>query len=266
MAEFGQLAGQHFYCILTIKGTDYNPSNLMYLISREWVFNVLPTIELQFLDDGYLNEVSPLEDGEDIQISVAKHEDDVEVMELTFSMDNYEVGILGDNNKSIVTLTGHLKADDMFTTKTRRFPRQNSEAVLQTISDEAGFNFKNPHKIAPADNMIWYQLGISNFDMIRHVMKRAYIPNDTIFAYANTNVDALSLPVGGLTKSRKSDFVFTSLQSEVDKKEIKICKYDVPSFELNVKNTEDMMMYQYSNRSIHISLHSISFCYNILSC
>ena len=223
MPETGQPQGQQFYCELFIKGTQYNPKNINYLIIREWIFNIIPTIEIQFLDDGYLTEVTPLEDGEDIIVTIAKDEDADEVLELTFALDDYEVGILGDNRKSLVTFTGHLKMDDLFRVKSRHLSKRNSSAVLETIASENGIPFKNPHNVTPADNMIWYQNGISNFDFIRHVLKRVYVPNDTCFFYANTN----------------NEFVFTSLLSEMNKQERLTCKYNVNKFEWNIIDDKD---------------------------
>lgn len=223
MAETGQPAGQQYYCEIFIKETQYNPVNINYLIIREWIFNILPTLELQFIDDGYLTDVSPLEDGEDILISLAKNEDTEETINLIFSLDDYNVGLLGDNRKSLVTLTGHLKVNGMFQKRTRSFTTQNSSSVLQNIATESGKIYTNPRNVVPVDSMVWYQIFKSNFDFIRSVLKRVYIPDDVALFYADA----------------KDKFVFTSLNTEWNKNEIKTCKYDVEKFERNVEDDED---------------------------
>jgi hypothetical protein len=121
MAEYGQLPGQQFYLELTIKGVKYNPLNISYLIIREWIFNVLPYIEIMFADNGFLMETFPLEDGEDIQITLGKNEDDENPLRLTFSLNDYSVALAGDNRRSFVSLNGFLKATDMFMIRTRSF-------------------------------------------------------------------------------------------------------------------------------------------------
>ena len=224
MAEIGQPAGQQFYCIVKIRNSQLNASNINYLIIREWVFNILPTLELQFYDSGYLTEISPLEDGEDIEVTISKNEDSDEIISLVFSFDDMEMGLIGDNRKTIITLTGHLKVDyNMFTLQTRSFARQTSKSVLQQIATESGIEFTNPRNIKPSDNMTWFQSNSSNFDFIKHVIKRAYIPKDVIFLYGDT----------------RNKFVFTSLLAEMGKKESKITKFSVENTESSVRNEND---------------------------
>jgi hypothetical protein len=223
MAGIGQPNGQQFYCELNIKGNQYNSLNINYLVIREWVMSILPTIEIQFLDEGYLTEAAPLEDGEDIIVTLAKHEKDDKPLVLTFSMNDYEVGILGDNRKTIVTMTGILKVADMYTTKNRSFSRRNSASVLESIAQEAAIKFDNPNKVTPTDNMIWYQSSISNFAFIKHVLKRSFIPDDLPLFYATTD----------------NKFIFTSLISELNKQEAKLTKFSVENFEMNVKDDSD---------------------------
>jgi hypothetical protein len=238
MAELGQLPGVQFYLRLTIKGTDYNPTNIYNIVIKEWIFNILPTIEIQLLDDGYLTEIFPLEDNEDIDIVLAKNEDDENPIELTFVLNDYEVGIQGDNRKSIVSLTGYLKVDDMFVSKSRSFSTQNSSSVLQQISNEIGLTFVNSQNIVPSDNMTWHQASQNNLEFIRHVLDRVYIPNDVAFFYGNTS----------------KELVFTSLVSEINKENIKRAKFSIEGFQLDIKDENDI------NDTIWYSSYSIVNC------
>ena len=224
MAEFGQPPGIQYYLVLKIKGNSYNPVNIQYLIIREWIFNIIPTIEIQFDDvGGYLTEIFPLEDAEDIEILLGRHQNDANPIELTFSLDDYNVSVKGDNRLSIVTMTGHLKVDNMFTIKTRAFPTKNSRDVCEQIASEAGLTFSNPHNVTPFDSMTWYQNSLSNFHFIKHVLKRTFVQDDVVFFFANTS----------------KEFVYTSLNVEIGKKDIKKSKFSVEGFELNVKNVDD---------------------------
>lgn len=223
MSEFGQLPGQQFYLELSIKGERYNPNNIQYFVIREWIFNILPTIELMLADEGYLTEADPLEDGSEIEVLLAKSEDDPNPLEMTFLVDDYTVEIMGDNRKSLVSITGHLKVDKMFEIQSRSFSKRNSAEVLQQIASECGLKFSNPRNITPTDNMVWLQASVSNQDFIGQVLKRSYIPNDCTFFYGNHN----------------NEFVYTSLLTEMEKQEIKKTKFNIENFERFSKDDQD---------------------------
>ena len=223
MGEFGQLPGQQFYLELSIKGERYNPNNIQYFVIREWIFNVLPTIELMIADEGYLTEVVPLEDSTEIEVLLAKSEDDPNPLEMTFLLDDYTVDILGDNRKSLVGITGHLKVDNMFGSQSKSYSNKNSVSVLKQVASDCGLPFKNPHNVVTSDNMTWLQANLSNQSFICHVLERAYIPNDLLFFYA----------------THKNEFVLTSLLKEMEKNEIRKAKFNVENMESFVKDDND---------------------------
>lgn len=224
MAEYGQPPGLQYYLTLKIGGVSYNPLNVKSLVIKEWIHNILPTIEITFADDGYLFERSPLQDQQDIEVVLGKTEDDENMLSLTFSMSDYQIGIIGDNRKSIVLVVGYLKVRGMYTLKDKSYPRRNSSDVLAQIASDAGLPFTNPHNIVPSDNMTWIQDSQSDMTFVRHVLRRAYMPDDTLFFYANTD----------------SEFVLTSLRSEINEKYFATAKFDVKKYELNVVDTSDI--------------------------
>ena len=119
--------------------------------------------------------------------------------------------------------TGRKVNYNMFQLQTRSYARQTSKSVLQQIATESGIEFTNPRNIKPSDNMTWFQSNSSNFDFIKHVIKRAYIPKDVVFFYADT----------------RNKFVFTSLLAEMRKKESKITKFSVENTESSILNEND---------------------------
>ena len=239
MAEYGQIPGVQYYLRLKIKDNTFNPTNIKSLVIKSWIFNILPTIEITLIDDGYLIEATPMEDQEDIQVTLAKSEDDPNPIEMTFSLDDYAVGIIGDNRKSIVNLTGHLKVDDMFTIKTRALSKQNSSSVFETIASEAGLTFSNPNNLIPSDNMTWIQNTSSNFDFIKHVLRRVYIPDDVAFFYADI--------------SKK--FVFNSLKSNLKRLDIKTAKFDVRKAEQNIQDEKDKTIWFFAYSIVNNSAY-----------
>lgn len=247
MAEIGQPQGQQFYTTIRIKENPFNASNIIYLVIKEWVLNVLPTIEFQFMDDGILTEIAPFEDQEDIEITIAKHEDAEELMELVFSLDDYNVAIMGDNRKSLVTVTGHLKANSIFSGRNRRFTKRNSLEVFQQMALESGLKFTNPHAVEPSDNMVWYQ-NACNCNFIKDVLSRSYIPNDTPFFYANTN----------------NEFVYTSLLAEMDKIDSIPARYSVEMTESNVLDNLREIWYSSYNIVNYSGFYNKSVAYGSL--
>lgn len=224
MSEFGQLPGQQFYLELTINGERYNPKNLQYFVIREWIFNILPTIEFQIVDEGFMNETAPLEDACDIEIVLGKNEDDENPIEMVFTLDDYNIGIIGDNRKAVVSISGHLKVDGIFDILSRSFAGKNSVSILRQIASESGLSFSNPRNVVTSDNMNWLQVYMDNYDFIRHVLRRANIPNDALFFYAN----------------HSNEFVLTSLVTEIEKKEFKRAKFDIENYNSFALSDEDI--------------------------
>ena len=212
--EIGQLPGIQYYLTVTINDNIINDTNIQYLVIKEWIFNIIPTLEFQFVDDGNLTERTPLEDAEEIDIILARHSDDENPMELTFILDDYDVGVMGDNRKSIITITGHLKANDIFTLKNRSFSMRNSSDVLSQIASESKIPFSNPRNIIPSDNMTWLQVSLNNFDFIKHVLDRSYVSNDMTFFFATTD----------------NKFIYTSLHREMEKQESQTAKFSIENF------------------------------------
>jgi hypothetical protein len=212
--DIGQLPGQNFYCRLIIKGQEYLSPNIVSLVIREWVIDVLPRLELQIFDDGSLFELSPLEDSEIISILIGKNLDDPNPLQLDFMLSDYVVDQIADNRKVVISLTGYLQVTDMFNIRTRAFKKNSSVNVLSEIANESELSFQNPLNVMSLDNMTWYQSSQSNYDFIRHVLERAYVPNDTVFFYANT----------------QNKFVYTSLNSELSKKNVKLARFDIDNY------------------------------------
>lgn len=223
--QIGQLPGQQFYCRLKIKGVEIASSNIISLTIREWVLDVLPKIELSIADMGGLLEVATLEDNDEIEVSISKHSESETQLNMTFLLSDYSISIISDNRMLNINIVGYMKVNDMFTTKTRCFNQSSSIDVLKKISTEAGLKFNNPMNVLSNDKMNWYQCN-SNFDFIKHILKRAYIFNDVMFFYAD----------------HSNKFNITSLNKEMDKKENRISKFDVSQTEFK-KDKNDTTIY-----------------------
>lgn len=204
--------GNQYYCKLLIKGEEYNPSIIFSLVIREWVVDHLPRLELILVDDGTLSEVFPLEDNDQIDITIATNEDnsDDSHVQMSFTMLDYKINPYRESAQ-FVKISGFMKTNDIFSSRNRSFSNVNSSTVLADIADEEGVMFVNPWNVTPSDNMTWYQYNLNNYDFIRHVLRRSHITDDAAFFYGNSN----------------GSFIFTSLRSETDKSDVTFARRNI---------------------------------------
>lgn len=191
---------QNYYCSVYINDAELIPKNIINCSIREWVFDVLPRIELTIADDGVLTELLPLTDETIISIMISKTGESDDILEAEFNVMDYTVDIIS-NQLSNVSMTGLLKTKNMFNKISKSYKNKRVSDVIKIISNDIGLNFKTPSGFLTNDNMTWLQPNISNYDMIKHVIKHSYKVNDAIFCYSDIN----------------SDINVTSLLTEVNK-------------------------------------------------
>lgn len=224
MALVGQPQGQKFYARVKINDIEIQAQNIISLTIREWVFDVLPRIEIKMVNAGYILETMQIEDGDVIDVIIAKHDEDPNPLEMKFLLCDHYTVPEGDNRKLIVSVSGILKVSDMFfPIKTRSFSKSSSVDIFQTIANEANITFTNPDNVTANDIMNWYQINSSNFTFIKHVLKRANVTNDAVFFYTNS----------------KNNFVYTTLKTNMRKKEVGIARYDVEKFGATILDDQD---------------------------
>lgn len=211
----GQLPGQNFYCRLKIKGVEIASTNVISLTIREWVLGIVSKLELVLGDAGALLEVVTLEDNDEIDITISKYETTDNILQMKFYLSDYYVNVSGDNRFYQINISGFQKVDKLFIMNNRSFGQQTSLEVLTKLSTEMGSKLNNKYNLSTSDKMNWYQLNTSNLEFIKHVLKRSYVYNDVIFYYID----------------HTNQFIFTSLNKEIDKKESKIAKFSVESTE-----------------------------------
>lgn len=205
---------QNFYCKITIDDHPLIPKNIKYCVIREWIFDILPRIEIAINDDGYLTEVFPIKDNSVLFIEIGVNPDDENIFGCEFNIVNKVIDEVNANKSTVITLTGVLKTNFcFFPIKNRSFKNMNSQQVLSLISKELGLKFNKNINLNTSDVMTWLQVNISNFDFIKHVLKRSYSNEDVLFCYADVN----------------NQLNYTSLKSEI-KKETKIAKYSLENY------------------------------------
>lgn len=229
-----QPAGQQFFCRLFVGGSEIISKNILSITIREWAFEILPRIEISIEDEGLLFEKAPLEDNDEIIVKLAKNEDVEDAFEASFTLADYAIEIVNDNRVSIVNMSGYLRVKDIFTLKNRSFARQTSREVLQFIAGESELTFRNPQNISSNDSMTWYQISLSNYNFIKHMLKRASVADDALLFYGNTD----------------GEFVYTSLYREMNKRDSVIARHNIDKATRNSLSDEDASSMWYNAYNI----------------
>jgi hypothetical protein len=216
----------NFYCSLKIKDKQLISSNIVSCVIREWIFDVVPRIELILNDDGVLIELFPLQDGDTISVTIGKNAKDSQPLD--FSLLSFTSGSMHGTKFTQIMLVGILKVKDFYSPiRSRAFKLRNSIDVLKQIISAEGEHSLDSTGLFTNDLMTWLQVQCSNLDMVKHILKRAYKPNDCLFLYFD-----------GL----KEKFIYTSLQNELAKKEESIAKFDVEKY--SAEYFEDQIDYK----------------------
>lgn len=208
--------GQNYYARVILKNDiEFNSSNIISIVVKEWVFEILPKVEMILKYDSSIFENFLIEDNDPVTILLSNYTNSKSIFKIDCMVHDYKIGVYGDDRCKVVYLTALLKCKNMFNLQTRSFSNKSSYQVLQDIAFDSDLKIKNPLNVNPSDIMTWYQLNQSNYNFIRHVIKRANIINDGLFFYANHN----------------GEFIYTSINKEIDKKvNPKIAKFSLENY------------------------------------
>lgn len=200
-----------FYCKIKIKKVELLPQNVVVMNIRESIFDLVPVLEMTFLDNGIFTEKFPLEDEDVINIELAKNDKSDTPINITFSLQDFVVNNRDGDNLNLVnvSITAIMKTTGLFyPVKTRSFANKSSVDVLKNLASEIGCN--PVARINTSDSMVWRQINQNNYNMIFETMKRAFKTEDAILT--------------GVTRGK--DFVITSLKTELKNKTSKKLIYD----------------------------------------
>jgi len=239
--------GVGFSCILKINDIPIVTANIISLIIREWVFELLPRIEIILKDDGTLSELYPIVDGSKIYVELSRNENDENGLKQTFRVLAVTSGSMVGNRSSTIQIIGALDINEFYApSRNRSFSTRSSfEVINQIISREGGKSIETKTGFSTNDLMTWLQIHQTNLEMVKHVLKRAYKPKDSIFLYGRTD----------------GTFVFTSLHTELEKEVSKTAKYDVAKYKYeSFDNTADLNNLWFSS----FSRYDVSMLANIM--
>jgi len=206
---------QNWYCKISIDDNELIPKNIVSCSIREWVFDFLPRIELQIQDDGALTEAFPIKDDSVLSIVLGVDPDDENMIEADFDIVDKTIDVIAGNKQTLISLSGLLKTNNFFwPIKSRSFSNKTSVDVVQTIANEIGLKFVKGDNLNTSDLMSWLQLNINDYDFLRHILQRLYVPNSTGFIYGTV----------------QNELIMTSLKNEIEKGQSIQAKYSVKNF------------------------------------
>jgi len=158
------------------------PDSIKSLLITESVLTLLPKIELVVADKGTFLEGNPLSDKDVLHVSLNNQLDltDTEiytpfmVSSVTATSDSFE------NQGVYIKVVGYMAADNAFSPYKYNAINGSSDTVIRKIALEMGLKFKAD--ATGSESNYWYQNG-NNYQYIKHVANRSYVPQDGVFVY-----------------------------------------------------------------------------------
>jgi len=199
---------KNYFLKMTIKDVSVEPySTIATMIMREWIFDPVPRLEIELVDNGRFTDQYPLEDNDTIHIELNNIRNRDPVIDADFTLQDFEISNDGEKDFSMIKLTALFKTTDMFhPIHNRSFSQKNSKEVFEQISGEVGIDFAP--SVDPQDSMTWLQINENNFQFIKHVLDRSYISDDdSAFCYIDRhnkmNYKSISNEIKNATEPKK---------------------------------------------------------------
>jgi hypothetical protein len=182
--------GEQYLASLKINDIKVPLKNIQSLAIREWIFEHVPTLELTIMDTGIFIEYSPLFDESPIQLSISKN-DKTSSYSMTFVLNCWESQKfnIDGGNVFIIRMVATPEINNYFYPQySKCFTNMTTFEVVKQIAQETPeIKFETPIQNT-SDSQNWYQIALTNFDMIKHVIKRAYFDiEDMPMVYMDRN-------------------------------------------------------------------------------
>jgi hypothetical protein len=200
-AEVRRGSGSSSDVLLTINDVAVDPSNIIYLVVREWMYDDIrtPRIELVISDDGMFTDVNVPFRGKTIHLTMSRDKTQEAKEPGTFIdtdftiLDFQFVKSLGSaiGNNSLITISGMLKIDNWFSiVPDKAFVGKKSNDVLKAVCDEIGVVLNDSAQTT--DVMNWLRINQTPGQFIQHIVTRANATtaNDSVLFWIDINKTA----------------------------------------------------------------------------
>jgi len=174
--------------ILTIEDVNVDPSNILSLVVREWMYDDVktPRLELIIADDGVFTDYSVPYRGKIIKVKASrdkmdKYEEnsgsyiDSEFVIIDFNFTK-ELGSAEGNN-SVITISGILNIPMWFEIlPDMGFEASTSSDVVESVCNEIGLTLNSAGAVA--DSMNWLRINQTPGQFFQHVLNRSKATNE----------------------------------------------------------------------------------------
>lgn len=175
-----------FYGKVSINGVEIATGNIKKLQIKEWIFDLVPSLELVIMDDGLFFDKFPLEEDAVISVELANDPVQEEPVSVNFLLQDYSVANTRASqiNSSVISLTGIMETIQLFNPlKTKSYSDKSTSEIVESIANDIGL--EPDIRVSTNDVMKWLQLDMTNAEMLRHVTDKSYkTDNDTNFCYS----------------------------------------------------------------------------------
>jgi hypothetical protein len=171
-----EILGDQYLASLTINDLKVPNKNIQSIAIREWIFDHVFTLELTIMDVGTFMEYSPLFDESPIKLTISKN-DKTSSYTMSFVLNCWESQKLNvdGGNAFIIRMSATPEINNYFYPQySRCFVGKTTVEIIKQIDRETPETKSKIHIDDSNDAQNWYQIALTNFDMIKHIMKRAY--------------------------------------------------------------------------------------------
>lgn len=173
--------------ILKVKGVQVPMNNIQVCVVREWIFDIVPRLEVVFSDIFNITESVKLQQYDEIELSMKYDVDTKPNVNLKFIILTIEVSTTGSGIPvKIVQFTGVGASKSFFyDMKSRSFGQSNSSNVVNTVFSNNNL-INNTKDFKTNDTMNWMQCSVSDFEFLKHIKNRSYkSEEDSLFIYVD---------------------------------------------------------------------------------
>jgi len=229
--QFGYNPSTNFAISININGVDVPSTSIVNVLIREWIFNILPELEISISDNGRLIDMFPLQDNDKIKIELSHFIFEESPIKAQFTLQDYSItnSAPGKSQQALIKITALMDSNFLtYPIHNRSFSQKNSKEVFESIFNESKAKSKQlglrkfDARISPSDEMNWLQINQNNLQFCKHILDRSYFnDNDVPFLFTNRN----------------GTMVYTSLRTELKKKNQEIPRmiYNIQASMLNSK-------------------------------
>lgn len=171
--------------VLKVGGVIIPTNNISVCVVREWIFDIVPRLEVIFQDVYNITEVNKLKAFDEVELTMkydvgSKPNVSLKFVIVTIDITNTGIGV----PIKIVQLTALSGSKSFFSDfRSKSFGKTSSVEVIKSVYKTNSIPYQD-EGLTTSDNMLWLQCSTSDVDFIKHVRDRTYkTDDDCIYAY-----------------------------------------------------------------------------------